>query len=392
MTQRAIATPMPVPVSLSVPDDELKAQRRDAWQLLEGMTRADGSAEVPRFESWQGEAAVFAPRSHTGLSGIRGFARRGPEQASSSPGVPVINYTLYNAVAVAHLRAHRLEHRAELARLRRTGVRDRVFTADRSIAGFPDGAVILKTAWWPLAADRITALPVWDPESNPARAAGNSYLSWQRVVGVVPPGPLWATTADATIDFAGRRFPEAHRLRAGELHTLRVDQRLAARLMRDPPTREAAVIALGRALAAGDYLALVSLNVASHAQGRWQWAAFWWHDRPDSGPDAADRPASLPEPWRHFLLQVTIDSDQPPAADGGPAVCFDPWLEGRFPDGGQGSGVQSNCIACHRRASFPPIAFLPVTRGAADAARDPAFAPGRLRTDFIWSIALHAEP
>lgn len=356
------------------------------------MTRADGKGDEPGFESWQGEAAVFAPRSQAGGRGIRGFAPRGPHQSSSSPGVPVINYTLYNAVAVAHFRTHRLERRAELARLRRTGVRDPVFTADRSIAGFPDGTVILKTAWWPLAADRITALPVWDPESNPARPAGNSYLSWRRVVGVAPPDPLRATTGDATIDFAGRRFPEAHRLPAEELHTLRVDQRLAARLMRDPPTREAAMIALGRALAAGDYLALVSLNVASHAQGRWQWAAFWWHDRPDTGPYAADRPASLPEPWRHFLLQVTIDSDRPQAADGGPAVCFDPWLEGRFPDGGQGSGVQSNCIACHRRASFPPIAFLPVTRGAADAARDPAFAPGRLRTDFIWSIALHAEP
>lgn len=356
------------------------------------MTRADGNGDEPGFESWQGEAAVFAPRFQAGGRGIRGFARRGPHQASSSPGVPVINYTLYNAVAVAHLRAHRLERRAELARLRIAGVRDPVFTADRSITGFPDGTVILKTAWWPLAADRITALPVWDPESNPARAAGNSYLSWQRVVGVVPPDPLPAIAADATIDFAGRRFPRAQPLRAEALPTLRVDQGLAARLMRDPSTREAAMIALGRALAAGDYLALVSLNVASHAQGRWQWAAFWWHDRPDVGPDAADRPPSLPEPWRHFLLQVTIDSDRPPAADGGPAVCFDPWLEGRFPDGGQGSGVQSNCIACHRRASFPPIAFLPVTRGAADAAHDPAFAPGRLRTDFIWSIALHAEP
>jgi hypothetical protein len=163
-------------------------------------------------------------------------------------------------------------------------------------------------------------------------------------------------------------------------------------LMRDRSARKAATIALGRDLREGDYLVLVSANLGRRETENWVWAAFWWHDRPDQGPFAAERPAGLSGAWRHYLLQVAFDADQPAASDGGPHVCFDPWLEGRFPDGGHGSGTLSNCVACHQRASYPAVNFLPVTRGAPDLANDPAFSPGRLRTDFIWSIALHARP
>ena len=67
-------------------------------------------------------------------------------------------------------------------------------------------------------------------------------------------------------------------------------------------------------------------------------------------------------------------------------------MEGRFPDGGHGAGAVSNCMTCHRRASFPAVDFLPITRGEPDLAGDPAYAPGRLRTGMLWSIALHARP
>jgi hypothetical protein len=52
----------------------------------------------------------------------------------------------------------------------------------------------------------------------------------------------------------------------------------------------------------------------------------------------------------------------------------------------------SNCMTCHQRASYPQVNCLPVTRGLPDIHNDPAYAPGRLRTSFLWSLALHAKP
>jgi hypothetical protein len=54
--------------------------------------------------------------------------------------------------------------------------------------------------------------------------------------------------------------------------------------------------------------------------------------------------------------------------------------------------MTSNCMACHQRASYPPVPFLPVTRGRPDLRNDPALAPGRLRTSLLWSLAMHAKP
>jgi hypothetical protein len=208
----------------------------------------------------------------------------------------------------------------------------------------------------------------------------------------VDPAAEGPANTTAAMDFAGRNFPRARRISLGAFYHVAVDAPMAGRMMRDPETRKAVLIALGRPLRAGDYLVLVAANLAAREIPDWIWASFWWHDRPDQGPFAADKPQTLPSPWRNYLMQTAFDSEKPVAADAGPHICFNPWLEGRFPDGGHGGGTASNCMACHQRASYPPIAFLPVTRGAPDLRGDPAFAPGRLRTSFLWSLAMHAKP
>jgi hypothetical protein len=167
---------------------------------------------------------------------------------------------------------------------------------------------------------------------------------------------------------------------------------LASRLVRDRSAQKLAALVLGRPLAAGDSLVLVAANLATKELRDWVWATWWWHDRADADPLAAGRPSNLDGKWRNYLLQVAFDEVAPVGADQGAHICFDPWLEGRFPDGGQGGGIVSNCLACHRRASFPDAGFLPVTRGVPDLANDPAYAAGLVRTNFLWSLALHARP
>jgi hypothetical protein len=202
----------------------------------------------------------------------------------------------------------------------------------------------------------------------------------------------WPTGAVSQLEFSGRSFANARRVGLDQFYHISVDARMANNMMHDPETKKAALIALGRQIRAGDYLILVAGNLTTKEINDWEWAAFWWHDRPERGAFAADRPDTLKHQWRNYLLQVAFDSEKPAAVDGGPHICFNPWLEARFPDAGRGGGTVSNCMACHRRASYPAISALPVTRGAADAASDRAFAAGRLRTDFVWSLAMHARP
>ncbi|HWA21117.1 MAG TPA: hypothetical protein VG735_01830, partial [Caulobacterales bacterium] len=187
-------------------------------------------------------------------------------------------------------------------------------------------------------------------------------------------------------------FPHVKRIGIDAFHHVAVDAPMAEAIMRDPEGKRAVLLALGRPLEQGDELALVGLNLMTREIDDWVWAAFWWHDRPDVGPFAADRPPGLRTPWNNYLMQAAFDAQTPVAEDGSAHIAFNPWLEGRFPDGGKGGGTASNCMACHRRASYPASSFLPVTRGAADFARDPALAPDRLRTSFLWSIALHSQP
>jgi len=371
---------------------DLSSQRRHAWNVFAQLTSSLSGKDEPLFESWYGEAQVFASDpAERAPSGIRGFSRTDPKGTPQLSDVPVLTYTLYNYAAYHHIRSNGLNRSSELQRLKAAGAVDSVITDDRSIPPFPASAIVLKTVWWPVAQDAITALPVWDAALNPARPGGNSYVSWQRVV-VINPFAHAASASTRDIAFAGRIFTNARQFELAAFYHVVLDARLAERLMQDSESRKTTLIALGRPLKAGDSLVFVGANLATKELRDWIWAAFWWHDLPDQGPFATDRPEQLKSEWRNYLMQVAFDSNTPAEPDSGAHICFNPWLEGRFPDGGGGGGTSSNCLACHRRASYPAVNFLPVTRGAPDRGNDSAYAAGRLRTSFLWSIVLHARP
>jgi len=138
---------------------------------------------------------------------------------------------------------------------------------------------------------------------------------------------------------------------------------------------------------------LVCVHVTTKEIPEWVWATFWWHDRPNDGPFAADRPAAVTGVWRNFRMNTAYSMDTPREYDGTPHSCFNPWLEARF-----ANGVASNCMTCHQRATWPmptPPAgvsqpFLPVTRGAMPP--DDPFFQGRTKLDFLWSVAFESSP
>jgi hypothetical protein len=379
---------------------DLRSQRRHAWNVFVRLTGASTTGARPLFQSWYGEDAVFAKvGGDQAPRGLYGFARgesanervaSGKDNATQAADTPLLTYTLYNEAAYRHIRAHRLHRIGELQRLKNLGPDDASIPGNRSIPAFPADAIVFKTAWWPVAGRGLTALPVWDPESNPPRQAGNAYTSWKRVIAVDPVENADGSRA-TTVDFAGRTYEGVRRFGLDAFHHVAVDDALAKRLNHDRSARKASLVALGRPFEAGDSLVLVGGNLATKEIDDWVWAAFWWFDRPYESRLGADRTPDPGLQWRGYLLQVAFDSDKPAAFDGGPHVCFNPWLEGRFPDGGHGGGTVSNCMTCHRRASYPPVDFLPVTRGSPNLGDDQAYARGKLRTNFIWSVALHAR-
>jgi hypothetical protein len=361
---------------------DLGAQRAHVWAIFAEITRPH-KAE-PAFAEWHGEAAVFDGGSRLDrIQGPGGFARPPIEgsKLQSSLGVPVLAYSLFNDPAFEHIRRQQLYSRKILG--------GHMTASERSVPAFPTDAIVAKTVWWPIAHDRPTAIPVWDPADNPPRPEGNPYTSWRRVVAID------ATRADSSepisINFAGKKFLDVKRVTLKAFYHIKINEALAKAIMRDPEGKRAILIALGRPLEPGDLLALVGINMMSREIENWIWAAFWWHDLPSAGPFAAARPESLNAPWSNYLMQAAFDAQTPLGSDGGAHIAFNPWLEGRFPDGGSGGGTVSNCLACHQRASYPPVSFLPVTRGVQDL-NDPGIAFDRRRTSFLWSLALHAQP
>jgi len=373
---------------------DLIAQREHAWMLLEKVSQDEQGRA--RFEAWHGAGELFGATPVT-APGIRGFTARDAGNAGTdsnadaalSADIPVISYTLYNEAAYQHIRKWGLNRVAVLRRLQNAGPWDSEIRGDRSIPNFPAASMVLKSVWWPVARDVPTALPVWDPAKNPPRSTGNGYTSWQRVVAIADEGT--ARSQAAPVSFLGRSYTPAATVPLSAFHYVVVDASMERALQADPESRRTGLMALGRLIEAGDYLVLVAANLATKEIQDWVWATYWWTDRPTQEPFGQGRPAALRLPWRNYLMQVAFDAAKPLEEDGGAHICFNPWLEGRFPDGGHGSGLTSNCQACHRRASFPAVNFLPVTRGNPERATDPAYAPGRLRTGFLWSIALHAR-
>jgi hypothetical protein len=146
---------------------------------------------------------------------------------------------------------------------------------------------------------------------------------------------------------------------------------------------------LGRDLEEGDQLVLIAMHATTKEIPEWTWMTWFWHDRPDAGARGADRLPAVKGVWRNYLMEVAFDATLPREPDGSPHIAYNPVLEARFPN-----GILSNCLACHRRSTWPQEEFLPITRGANAVdkslfppdGKDPAFSDDKLRLDFMWSI------
>jgi hypothetical protein len=229
-------------------------------------------------------------------------------------------------------------------------------------------------------------MPIWDPETNPSNPRGNPYSTWKRAVVINPTRSNIPPNETMTVNFHGPK-PNSHVVGLDKFHYVVVDAQTAANAMANGRLASfiGDVFGEGRPLQEGDYIVFAGTHMTTKEIDDWVWATFWWHDRADAGPFAADRPDAVKGVWRNYLMSASYDLNLPKESDGTPHITFNPWLEAGFP-----KGVVSNCMNCHHRASIPPPSFLPIFRGNPDPS-DLAFSAGLLRTDFLWSIPFNAH-
>lgn len=369
--------------------NNIPAMRKHAWMVFAGLTQRTPGGEAV-FETWYSAEEVF----NTGPTpqGLRRIQRRfkSPRQfrqtgvGPQAIGASLLSFTLFNEANRTHVRTNELNKQSKLTSLRDAFRASSTPTEKRDITEFPAKAISLKLVWWLVKRTGKTGMPIWDADPANPDAQGNPNTSWKRVVAVDPTRPTIPPGEVADV-----RYP------AGQLRRNSAVVPLENFYHFQITANEIAAVrsVLGGSAQVGDYAALVAMHVTTKEIPDWVWATFWWHDKANDGPFAADRPSAVSGVWRNYRMDAAYSSDTPMESNGSPNVCYNPWLEARFPN-----GMVSNCMACHQRAVWPvpvPVPpnppFLPIVRGAL-AKNDTYYKTNdRMRLDFLWSVAFESQ-
>lgn len=268
-----------------------------------------------------------------------------------------------------------------------------------SIPAMPAQSIVLKPMMWPVPRGGFSALPIWDdPKSDDGQYAGYEIQrKWPRAVAVT-------TTPQAQVVPASVSFLHGVTMNGAPLgpntyarpQVVGTEQfyhyqpDLAAMNACDRAILDASAYwAFGRMFEQGDQLVMVAMHIITKEQAAWTFQSVWWHDKPDQGPYAANRPnipvQQAPGPWRHYLMTSTYGIPLAPGGSTWP-IAYNPYIElaADHP-------IATNCMNCHHRAAVPNARssyLAPDGPGALDiyGQRNPIF-NGLLQVDSMWAIS-----
>ncbi len=391
------------------------AMRAHAWDIWAALT-ATSKSRVPIMLTWYQNAETFGTGT---IDKPRKFLPQfltGPRD-SLGDGNPPLSFNVYNQGYRDHVRANGYQWRKTLTDL---------VGKQPVVADFPADAIAVKTVWWPVRHDGLTAFPVWDGDLTrpsewgtgiglladdgyfgpltPEQAAelksherqGNEWETYQRIVAIDPSRKKVPSGETASIKFFDptdvllqrdtQRIADVVPLR--DFFHVRANDAAIVEKLNKGLIGQISQRFWGRPFTQRDYLALVAVHITTRETPNWFWATLWWHDVPDEAPFGQDRPATVGFPFDQFRMNVAQSADLPAEADGSQHISFNPYLEGGF-----ALGTESNCLACHQRATWTangPGEVYPVMRGSISP-DDPFFA-GKLQTHFLWSLVFRPRP
>lgn len=366
------------------------AATRQPGQAVDAACRAPIRRE-PCYGTWNPQAhSCVDPVNHDGLR----YADNGDIMIAGE---------YYDSEAYHHIRADKLYLKSSLNPA--TGP---------DVPAFPRRSVVLKVMQWPVRGDGLTALPVWDNSPTQPITGYNGYETWTRGVAIdptrasIPAG----TTADVTylyhvseVDTTTGKTTPLQPITFHLAHVVPITDFIHHRVTAaewaamDPGDRallnQSARWTYNRDFRPGDYLVTIATHIITKEMPDWAMQTFWWHDHPNDGPYAENRPASLPAgAWRNYLMCTAWNMDTPHEYDGTPYVCSNPYIELVVPEACR---ISTNCQNCHTRAAWPTQAVQPKGGAHYDTSvrgyispKDPIF-KGLKRTDFQWALADRAH-
>lgn len=173
-------------------------------------------------------------------------------QLQMPPGfVPLMLETLFNPQAQQHVNQHdsiispvttsyEITPKPELLAVGQS----------RPMAAMPQGAQVIMRAWWPVAKDQPTPLPLWQAHKSARMGASNGYLSWPTLTAIVPPSierespALYRPTQ--AVAFAGRFREISNTVALTQFHHRKVSEFVAKQWMAKPAANKLARLVLGR--------------------------------------------------------------------------------------------------------------------------------------------------
>lgn len=393
----------------------VSAMRQHAWDDWAAFTAPAGSG-LPVMFTWYQNSEIFGNGT---IANPRTFLPKfltGPE-SSFGDGDPPISFNAYDQSYRDHVRSNGYQWRDTLTAL---------VGKQPVVADFPESAAAVKTVWWPVRQDGMTAFPVWDDTPTrqlywgtgvsllvdqgyfgsltPEQAAelkshekhGNEWETFQRIVAIDPSRTTIPAGETASLKFFDSSDLELQQDTYRTANVVPLQNFLHVKL-----TDAATVASLnaglagqvaerfwGRPIEEGDYLALVAVHVTTRETPNWVWVTLWWHDQPNAAPYGNDRPSTVAFPFNQFRMAVAQSADVPVGGDGGANITFNPYLEAGF-----ALGPESNCIGCHQKATWTakgPGNPFPVHRGTISLS-DPFFS-GKLRTHLLYSLEFRPRP
>ena len=425
-----------------IDNGNVKAIRFHGWDIWQSIT-SPTAYDRPAWQTWpsghelfemEGETHLFARAKH----GVVQFGVRRDVMHPSTPaaaganGLPIDTaerifafnrFTQPTAEFIWKYKLNRAQTLADTnAALTRRGTPLAVRAIITSKDSTDSSSFVLKPVYQFISGKEVTAVPYWNGDSSAATtdSANPIASTWRQAVAVDPTGKLQpGDSIRLPVNNEGYKWCKIVPLSAFYWQRITVEDSIhftqfgAANGDFIGVANDTSWQAVLNAVRPGNIGLLVAMHVTGKEIPNWTWQSFWWAYNPNDPQFGVDRPKTIPAPWNHYNMTVAYSML---TAKGDSNIAYNPYLEtslaGDVPlpkrPPKPWTGVTSNCMACHRRAS---VGYYDTTAYGAPYGPDMLINPGDsivfiayrngksakdsiavplLKTDFLWSVAIRA--